>query len=320
MIIVFSKDRAFQLEACLRSLLAQCQDVNEVPIRVLWTVSNSNHRQSYAILCILFAYRPNIEFMEESSFRSDLMVVWGGVVRNSWRGHVVRRAAKLSGSWARKLIQPFMSLLVRPAPVVLYVVDDSIFLRSFCFSECAKRLLAMEDALAFSLRLGRGLTRFYMGDRDQEVPKFTPVEEDSGIYQFRWADADGDFGYPLEISSSLLKSKLILSRLLRKDWRSPNTLEMTLAGMAGRYRKKHPLLLTFQDPRAVSVPLNIVQQDFTDNRHGGQKRYDADSLCGLFLKGIRADLSGLDQIKPASVHAEIDLLPMDKLRTREESG
>jgi hypothetical protein len=102
---------------------------------------------------------------------------------------------------------------------------------------------------------------------------------------------------------------LILSRLLRKKWHSPNTLELALANMAGRYKERYPMLLTFREPRAVSVPLNMVQQDFTDNRVGGKECHRAEALCALFLKGVRADLSRLDQMPHASVHVEIDLLP-----------
>ena len=50
MIVVFSKDRAFQLEACLRTLSAQCTDIKNVPVRVLWTVSSAEHRRAYDVL------------------------------------------------------------------------------------------------------------------------------------------------------------------------------------------------------------------------------------------------------------------------------
>ena len=170
-------------------------------------------------------------------------------------------------------------------------------------------LLARNDCLAFSLRLGLGLTRFYMGNRDQEVPDLTPADKNSQTYQFQWNEADGDFAYPLEISSSLLKLNVIWSRLLRKKWHSPNTLELALANMAGRYKQKYPVLLTFREPHAVAVPLNMVQQDFVGNRSGGKECYQADALCRLFLEGGRADLTALNQAPHISVHMEIDLLP-----------
>ena len=316
MIVVFSKDRAFQLEACLRSLLAQCADAKEVPIRVLWTASQEQHEQAYAILRESYAAGwLNLQFVREKIFRADLLTVLGGLAADSSGDRFVRGVEKMPAAWMKKWARPMTAPLLQPPPVVLYVVDDTIFLRPFHFMECAKLLLAKPEALAFSLRLGRGLTRFYMGNRDQAAPEFASVGTHPDVCEFRWAEADGDFGYPLEVSSSLLRSDVIFARLLRKEWRTPNTLEMALANMSGRYKKEYPMLLTFGEPRAIAVPLNLVQKDFTDNRHGGQERYHPDSLCALFLQGVRADLSGLEKLKQVSVHAEIELLPGDRTDT-----
>jgi hypothetical protein len=308
MIIIFSKDRAFQLEACLRTLLAQCADAASLPIRILWTTSNSEHRRSYSILREGFRQFARLEFVEESSFRPDLILILGNIAAGSWREGMIRRRQNKTAPW--NLISAWKTnLLLSPSPAVLFVVDDTLFLRPFSFAECSRQLLAKDNALAFSLRLGQGLTRFYMGDRDQKIPSLMPTNKAFQVYQFRWAEADGDFAYPLEISSSLLKVGFLLPRLLRKKWHSPNTLELALANMAGRYKQKHPTLLTFLEPRAVSVPLNIVQKDFTGNRFGGKERYQTDSLCRLFLDGVRADLSRLHEMRHTSVHVEFDLLP-----------
>jgi hypothetical protein len=305
MIVVFSKDRAFQLEACLRTLLAQCEDAADVPIRVLWTASGADHRRSYEILEKSYKGKnADILFVEESFFRRDLILILGRVRPGSWKEKIIRLLLPIKMSWAQAVISP----LLNPWPT-LFVVDDSLFSRPFRFSTCARYLLAAPENLAFSLRLGQGVTRSYMGNCEQEVPEMQPVDEALGIYQFRWPEGDIDFEYPLEISSSILHLHLILPRLLRKKWKSPNTLELALALMAGRYKKPQPLLLTFQEPRAVSAPLNIVQKDFTDNRHGTQERYEPAALCRLFLQGVRADLSQLGRVEQNSVHMEIDLLP-----------
>jgi hypothetical protein len=304
MIVVFSKDRAFQLEACLRTLLAQCEDAGEVPIRVLWTASSADHRRSYEILEKSYeGQKASIFFVEESFFRRDLLMVLGRVRPGSWKEKIIR-LLPIKMSWVQALISPLLN-----AGPTLFVVDDSLFSRPFHFAICARTLLASPENLAFSLRLGQGVTRSYMGNCEQEVPEMQPVDETLGIYRFRWPEGDIDFEYPLEISSSILHLQLILPRLLRKKWKSPNTLGLALALMAGRYKKTQPLLLTFQEPRAVSAPLNIVQKDFTDNRHGTQERYEPAALCRLFLEGVRADLSQLGRVKQNSVHMEIDLLP-----------
>ncbi|HUB68169.1 MAG TPA: hypothetical protein VL981_11855 [Candidatus Methylacidiphilales bacterium] len=249
-----------------------------------------------------------LQFIEESSFRADLISILGNIAAGSWRARMIRRWQK--GSAPGNHIDAWKTnLLLNPSPAALFVVDDTLFLRPFHFAQCSRQLWAKDDAIAFSLRLGQGLTHFYMGNRDQKIPPLLPVDKDSLVYQFRWPEADGDFAYPLEISSSLLKPRFLLPRLLRKPWHSPNTLELALANMTGRYKWRHPLLLTFQEPRAVSVPLNIVQKDFTGNRFGGKERYQADSLCRLFLEGVRADLSRLNHVPHTSVHVETELLP-----------
>jgi hypothetical protein len=309
MIVVFSKDRAFQLEACLRTLFAQGEDATQLPVRILWTASTPEHRQSYAVLREDLRPYERLQFVEESVFRADLIMILGRLVQGSWPDRFVRRAQNIQTSWIRNLVLAVAGLFLHPDEAVLFVVDDTLFLRPFHFANCARRLSEKKDALAFSLRLGEGLTHFYMGSRAQAVPVFLPLEKDAQVCQLNWADADGDFAYPLEISSSLLKLKLILPRLLRKKWRSPNTLELALANMAGRYKETHLRLLSFREPRAVSVPLNMVQKDFTDNRVGGLECHRPEALCRLFLAGGRADLSRLQGMKHHSVHLELDLLP-----------
>ena len=248
MITVFSKDRAFQLEACLRTLLARCEDVGDVPVQILWTASSPNHRKSYDILQAFYKSKATvrIEFIEESSFRRDLTMILGNLEKGSWRDRLVRLLSRTgSASWMQGFMQALISLLLRPKPTMLFVVDDTLFLRPFSFTRCSRDLLENDACLAFSLRLGQGLTRFYMGDCDQEVPEMILVDKDSQVYQFRWTEAKGDFEYPLEISSSILNLNLILPRLLRKKWNSPNTLEMAPTTWRGDIDKSIPCCSLF---------------------------------------------------------------------------
>ena len=129
MIIVFSKDRAFQLEACLRTLLAQCSDAVDWPIHVLWTSSNSKHRQSYAILREAFRHVACLQFVEESSFRPDLIKILANVPKGSWREWLVGRLLKGGVGRGLNLIQVWAGLFLRPDRVVLFLWS---MIRSFC--------------------------------------------------------------------------------------------------------------------------------------------------------------------------------------------
>jgi hypothetical protein len=303
MIIVFSKDRAFQVEACLRTLLAQCEDAAYVPIRVLWTASSAEHRKSYEILRESYRSKyPQLLFVEETSFRRDLVLVLGQVRPGSWRDRIIRLLLPIPMAWAQAVV----AVLVNAGPT-LFVVDDTLFLRPFLCAPCARHLVSPGN-LAFSLRLGQSVTRSYIGQCDQKVPAMALLDDQFAIYRYKWPDTEIDFEYPLEISSSFLNMRLLLARLLRKPWKSPNTLEFALSKMAGRYKQTHPFVLTYDEPRAVSAPLNVVQKEF-DNPHGGQERYHPDALCRIFLQGGRADLSALAGIRTNAVHTEIELLP-----------
>jgi hypothetical protein len=63
------------------------------------------------------------------------------------------------------------------------------------------------------------------------------------------------------------------------DFNSPNTLELAMAynPLPGKYLECLPL------PVVVGFPMNQVQKDFPDNRHGGS--YSAHDLNNLYLRG-----------------------------------
>src|SRR5215510_3710114 len=68
--IIFSKDRAMQLDACLRSFVLHCKDIDHCHQRVIYTVSNERFERQYEALKSSY---PEIEFIRETSFHSDLV-------------------------------------------------------------------------------------------------------------------------------------------------------------------------------------------------------------------------------------------------------
>ena len=70
------------------------------------------------------------------------------------------------------------------------------------------------------------------------LPKVT-----SDILKYDWTSAERDFGYPLEVSSSLYRVKDIYPILVQIHFRNPNTLEDQLAANKHIYVKTRPNLL-----------------------------------------------------------------------------
>src|SRR5205814_1009880 len=125
---------------------------------------------------------------------------------------------------------------------VLFLVDDNIFIRPFRMEDVAGALHASPSAVGFSLRLGRNISRCYpLGDSAQQLP---PAEEVTpGILRYPWAEAIHDFGYPLEVSSSVYRMTDIGPEIARMNGvKNPNQLEELLDAGKPRFGESHPHL------------------------------------------------------------------------------
>lgn len=188
---------------------------------------------------------------------------------------------------------------------VFFMVDDAVFIRPF--SSKVINYLGDTD-LGFSFRLGTSINNSYMMKRKSPPPKFTPVTDD--ILKFSWINQPGDWGFPLEVSSSLYPTDRIFN-LLRGRYSGPNMLETHLHTNLSQCHK-YPNLLFYEKSRAICIPLNKVQEVYPKNRSMLSVSYNTDSLLEFFLKGYRLDTSSLKDFTPDSVHVEFPLSPIMK--------
>lgn len=222
-----------------------------------------------ALYRIVEQEHPDVRFVRESAFKADLV-----------------RA-------------------VAASRFVLFIVDDTIFAAPFSVAEQCRLLLSRPHAIGFSLRLGRNTTYCYAQDKPQTPPEFETVEP--GILRYDWPRAEADFGYPLELSSSLYRSTDVLPLLDRLRFDNPNTLESELATSAPRLAATHNELLCYETSVAFSAPMNLVQSAWV-NRSSGQPAHSAESLAVRFLRGERLAVEVYDGHIARSCHEEVDLV------------
>ncbi len=263
--IIFSKDRALQLAACIDSFLMHCKDAERVRLYVLYSCSGSESERQYNAL--KGAY-PDIVFIRETAFRDQVLQTIG------------------------------------ESTDILFLVDDNIFVGDFRLQDLTEAMDEHPDAIGFSLRLGANTGYSYSLDKKQAIPAFQ--ETGGGICKFNWTKADGDFSYPLEVSSSLYRTSDILDVIGPHDFMNPNTLEALLAGAACGYLDSHPSLLCFQRSISFCAPVNMVQTTY-DNRAGGRPEYSSESLAAKFSAGYRIDVSRYAGFIPGACHQEVDL-------------
>jgi hypothetical protein len=290
-VILFSKDRPLQLHATLTSFARHCVESERLAIDILYRATSDEFAQGYRQLRDHQFGFATLTWIEERSFKDDLLRALYATNSKSSRPSFLRRY-----------------FLSRSIPLrsrhVLFLVDDTLFIRPFSLERMAEALAGHPKALAFSLRLGRNTIICYSRNRQQRLPAFRPDGDDALV--FRWVGEQGDFGYPLEISSSLYRGADLIGLLTKLPYNNPNRLEQALSLCSKLFARRKPELLCLNYSVAFCAPVNKVQS-VIDNRASDIEAYTSEALNVLFLSGFRIDVAQLDNFSPQAAHQEIEL-------------
>jgi glycosyltransferase involved in cell wall biosynthesis/predicted SAM-dependent methyltransferase len=264
--LIFSKDRAMQLQATIESFVLHCKDNNAANIVVLFKASNPVHKRQYDELKKKF---PVVAFVEETDFRKQVLSI------------------------------------VDCCEYVLFLVDDNIFVKPFSLRDVIAALDSEKNAIGFSLRLGKNTDYCYSLSSPQKLPEFKCLSD--GILKYNWPGAECDFGYPLEVSSSVYRSNEILSLLNKSEFSSPNTLESAMYQNRNTFVSTVPFLLTFEKSVTFCNPVNVVQSECKLNRFGTIHSYTSGQLADCLSRGMAIDVQKYVGFTPDSAHQEVEL-------------
>ena len=266
--IIFSKDRAFQLDACIKSLLHFSSD--KYDILVLYKTTTELYDSQYKLLAQTY---PTVSFVREIENR---------------------------------LINQTIEIMMG-SKYVLFVVDDTLFYREFSLSDALEFLDDSDNSLGFSLRLGKNTTFCHVANHEQKSPYFKYLLKN--VMLFSWINQEHDFGYPLEVSSSIYATSgiiLFLKPYLNKEKADPSFIESKIHNCRNKIAKVKPNLLCFVNSVAFSCPVNLTKRG--KGHFGREKRYSINELSDLFEKGVRFDLSKLNGLTVKGCHQEIELI------------
>lgn len=183
---------------------------------------------------------------------------------------------------------------------VLLCVDDTIFTNPFSLEEIIEYLDKYKNVIGFSLRLGLNTTYCYMTGRKHNMPEFTELNKN--VLEFDWRKKRPDFGYPLEISSSVYRTTDILPIIETSEFDNPNKLEVILNENKNTLNKSK--LLCYKKSVAFSAPFNKVQNVFPENKTMG---YTTEQFEDFFKAGKRIDVKSYAGIETISAHQNISL-------------
>jgi hypothetical protein len=157
-IVVFSKDRAMQLELFLRSFYTFVRNADQYVINMLYTTSTVEFMQGYVKLCTYV--KENVVFHIEFNFKKDII----------------------------ELIDPAKEHTV-------FFTDDDVFINHFDFYDKQMETFEWDDSIVCrSLRLNKNLTYCYPKQAPMKQPPFLS----DNTFEWRGQDGDYGYPMSLD--------------------------------------------------------------------------------------------------------------------------
>ena len=280
-IVVFSKDRAAQLDLLMQSLDKNIPQIGDsgVSKNVIYTASSVDFSVGYNRFQNIWE-EVNLVY-ENKSFRDALYEV---------------------------LRSPYPD---NDGEYVLFFTDDDIVYREVFPDELShesydKLFTTDEELGAFSLRLGRNtfIQDPYTNTITMLPEVFGRVNE--GIVQWEWKKQTqhSNFAYPFSVDGHIFRKRDVLKILDNTPgFYNPNSLEGKAQGQLKYLGKK---MASLQQSCVVNTPLNRVQETCT-NKAGQFFNLHAEGINQQWLSGKRILLGDMDFSCVVGCHQEIQL-------------
>lgn len=197
--VIFSKDRALQLDCLLQSMLHHVSGTYS--IRALYCASTDAHQIAYQEVTDRVQYTHQIRWIQEHNFHSDLEATLKAVETES----------------------------------VCFLVDDIVFIRPLNLDEIDSN--AIRTGIV-SLRLGRNITFCYTKQKTMQQPELTSNASYNGLLQFAWNDGNYDWAYPLSVDGHIFPTTEISIAAQLLSYKAPNTFERALQILTPLYAKR----------------------------------------------------------------------------------
>lgn len=266
--VIFSKDRACQLHACLESMFKFFNSKDSPTVTIIYKASTEEFDKGYEKLKGFFPPGDDFNWEKEKNFKAQTIKAVNGF------------------PWAE-------------SQYTVFLVDDIIFVNPVSTEDRQFSLIKNNSMMVgVSMRLHNEVTHCYASNKPQQVPKFV-----KGMV-WPWTECSGDWGYPLSVDGNVYNTEFIKTFIETLNYSNPNTLEANLDMIKNQPNVPSYLCCYPEAPRLINIPANRVQQTF-QNRHA--KGFSAEELNKIYLEGNIIDITSYEGMKPNSVHVPIEL-------------
>ena len=308
-----------QADAVLHSFFLHCIDATTTRIHVLYLPTTERYVHQYETLRAAY---PSVKFVRQADFQMDMESILDPCQKGSFQERIYAAIGRIgryrfrSGSLFEKLrihtvgriLRLVMEKLMQSisnSDYILFFVDDNLIVRDFSLADMTRALENSPDAIGVSLRLGENTTFCYTRNHTQTLPDFSVMQ--AGLLKFDWTVSEYDFGYPLEVSSSLYRTAQLLPLLASFPYLDPNTCERGLSTRRAWFAKAFPYTLCFNISVAFCNPVNKVQKVSPGNRAAEIYQYSPEELAERFDECKRIDVGVFSGFISNSCHQEVEV-------------
>jgi len=278
--IVFSKDRACQLDFLLTSLIQN--DNGLFDINVLYRHSNDEFKTGYEKLIKKY---PFLNWIQETDFQKDTT-----------------------------------DLVKKGGDLVCFFVDDNILYRKIEVDEdIITKLFDNRDVFCLSLRLGTNtIVQNEYTMQDCVLPIRGEIAEDT-FFIWNWisqcehcrAPLTGNYAYPFSVDGHIFKKSLVEKFIGNEDdfvkikFSTPNAFEGGIWDKGWEVDDFPKSMSSFKESLVVNTPLNLVGS--SENMSGQKFGVSLEELNKKYLEGHDPDLDNMDFSNIQGCHQEIQL-------------
>jgi hypothetical protein len=269
LIVVFSMNRACQLEAFLRSMKKFFKGHDPKSVNIIYKFTDENYEKGYNKVINQY---PDFNYIFENDIRVDL--------RNVFTLNIDKKYA-------------------------VFFCDDNIWKDEFDIDndDAFKLFEQSENIVTLSLRMHPKVNKCYpMGNKPTPPPKF--LNENPWIWN--WVEnypetVNGDWGYYGSIDGHIFRMSMIFNHVMNLEYQNVNQVEAYFSANAPKHI---PLMMCHEKSSIVNVPWNRVQTNCGNINMGIETKYINDE----FLNGNVIDVEKFEGIFTTSPHEELNLI------------
>jgi hypothetical protein len=195
-VIIFSKDRAMQLDLLLQSILLNF-NVEDYKLNILYKASNDYYNRGYNTIRDLY---PLFTYKKEESFKEDLLS------------------------------------LFNDSKYTVFLTDDDIIYQSFKLNnDELHNIFMLTEANCFSLRLGLNTKHCYTQQKLNKLNNYNThnfyfdIDLIEPVISWKVSDGTNDYAYPMSVDGHIFKTDYIKNLCETLEYRNPNLFEAMLS-------------------------------------------------------------------------------------------